>query len=189
MAGGDSLVAHPRGCRPRSGMHAGIPGRRCTPSYGVGASKRRPEVPGPEGHARTRCTGRGPDAAQWSSDHPPAGELHTRHARLLPVRGRRRQGPVRGEGEEPSCPLVELLRRPGDAAPAHGADGRGSRPRRVDPGLQRRRSSDARVLVDKAAPATVQHQAGRRQELSVAGDHPRRRVAASCGRARQAQAG
>jgi len=31
-AGGDSLVAHPRGCRPRGGSYAGVPGRRCSDS-------------------------------------------------------------------------------------------------------------------------------------------------------------
>ena len=47
VAGGDSLVAHPRGCRPRSVMYAGIPGRRLTLSLCPRRAERA---------ARARCT-------------------------------------------------------------------------------------------------------------------------------------
>src|SRR5271154_1587641 len=43
MAGGDSLVAHPRVCRPRNVMYAGIPGRRCLQDIRPGG----PPPPGP----------------------------------------------------------------------------------------------------------------------------------------------
>jgi hypothetical protein len=51
----------------------------------------------------------------------------------------------------------------------------------VDPGQQRGRGPDARVLVDQAAPPAVQRPAGRRQELPVPGADRVRRVAASDG--------
>ncbi len=58
----------------------------------------------------------------------------------------------------------------------------------MDPGPQRRRSADARVQPDQAAPAPLQHPPQGRQELSLPGRHPRRRVAPGHGHARhQAQ--
>ena len=54
MAGGDSLVAHPRGCRPRSGRCRRKPGRRTRPVY---AGRPAGVRGGPDRPRRTRHTG------------------------------------------------------------------------------------------------------------------------------------
>src|ERR1700692_4933236 len=54
-AGGDSLVAHPRGCRPRSVMYGGIPGRRLEPSLGLHGTPCAGHDQGPYGPARLVC--------------------------------------------------------------------------------------------------------------------------------------
>ena len=65
--------------------------------------------------------------------------------------------------------------------PRTAADGGDRRDRRVDPGPQRRRGVHARVQPHQAAPAALQHPAGRRQELPVPRGDGRRRVAPAAG--------
>ena len=108
---------------------------------------------------------------------------------LLPVQGRPRSGDLRRQGQEPAPTPLELLPEPGVDGPAHRADGRHGRIRRVDPGPQRRRGAHARVQPHQAAPAAVQHPAEGRQELSVPGRDRRRRVAPSDGDAGRQEEG
>ena len=112
-----------------------------------------------------------------------ADRFDPRHARLLPVQGRRRPGDLRGQGEVAAEPAVELLPEPRRAAAPHGADGGERRDRRVDRGPQRGRGAHARVLADQAARAPVQRPLPRRQELPVPRRHPRPGVAPAHGHA------
>ncbi len=90
MAGGDSLVAHPRVCRPRSGRCRRIPGRRCPQCSGADLARR--------GHA---CSG------DWSGGwtRHTVGVVHRPPPGTVPdVPGsyqfvdKRRPGALRGQG-------------------------------------------------------------------------------------------
>ena len=165
MAGGDSLVAHPRVCRPRCEVVCRIPGRQ-----------RQCNAP----HQRLRESG--PDAVSA------ADRLHPGRPGLLPVLRRRGQGPLRGEGQVAAPPPAQLLAGLGQAHAPHGADGGPGRPRRVGGGRQRGRRPDPGALADPGAPAPLQRPPEGRQELSLARRHAQRGVAPAGRRARaQAQ--
>ena len=185
MAGGDSLVAHPRGCRPRSGRCRRKPGRRgrqciaCDPPIAL-------RVPG---------------AAVGPGRRPPA--RHTGAVATRPLPGSipdepgsyqfvdaRRPGALRRQGQVAPVPGQLVLPGPGQPGAAHGPDGGAGRPRGVDGGGHRGRGPAARAQPDPAVPAPVQRPAEGRQELPVAGPHRERRVApAGGGPGPQAQRG
>ena len=165
MAGGDSLVAHPRVCRPRCEVVCRIPGRH-----------RQCNAP----HQRLRESG--PDAVSA------ADRLHPGRPGLLPVLRRRGPGPLRGEGQVAAPPPAQLLAGLGQAPAAHGPDGGPGRPRRVGGRRQRGRRADPGALADPGAPAPLQRPPEGRQELSLARRHAQRGVAPAGRRARaQAQ--
>ena len=171
MAGGDSLVAHPRGCRPRSG--------RCSPETRPASLQciaLRPGIalidaaPGrPDGSPAARHTG--------AVATRPLSGIDPRRARFLPVRRRGRPGPLRRQGQVAAVPGQLLLPGPGQPGAPDGPDGRRRRPRRVDGGRHRGRGPAPRAQPHPAVPAPVQRPAEGRQELSVAGPDRGRRVA------------
>ena len=155
MAGGDSLVAHPRVCRPRCEVVCRIPGRpgQCT-----------------AGHQPLRESGRDAVSA--------AHRLHPGRPGLLPVLRRRGPRPLRGQGQVAAPPPAQLLAGLGQAAAPHGPDGGPGRPRRVGGRRQRGRRADPRALADSGAPAPLQRAPQGRQELPLARRHAERGVAA-----------
>ena len=182
MAGGDSLVAHPRGMsaseryvrrdtRPALSPSLCRPGRRAPRPVRPGCTG------GAAGYGTVEACATGPRRAPIP-DAP--GSYQFLDAG--------RPGPLRGQGQVAAQPAVQLLRRPGHPAGPDGPDGGRGRPGRVDPGRQRRRGHHARVRPHQAAPAPLQHPAGRRQELPVAGRHPARRLAPGRGGAGPAPA-
>ena len=104
-------------------------------------------------------------------------QIRPRRARLVPVPRRRRTGHLRRQGQVAAPAALQLLRRPGAAAPPHPADGREGALGRVDPGAHRGRGDHARVQPDQGAPAPLQRPAEGRQELPVARRHDRRDLA------------
>ena len=121
-------------------------------------------------------------------DDPSAGRHDPRCPGLVPVQGPQRAGDLCGQGVEPAPAVVELLRRPPVAAPAHGPDDGGGGIGRVDDRAQRGRGADARVLPHQGARPALQRPPPRRQELPLPRRHRRRAVPAGTGDARsQAQ--
>ena len=170
MAGGDSLVAHPRVCRPRSGRCRRKPGRRgpsvgrparCVPCAAID----RPAAPGHGtlgAWSPARLPARSPTPpAPTSSSTPTAGS--STWARPSPCGS--------------ACPIY--FQDPAELAAPDGPDGRPGRPRRVGGGGHRGRGAPPRAHPDQAAPAPLQRPAQGRQELSVAGRDRERRVAAA----------
>ena len=167
MAGGDSLVAHPRVCRPRCEVVCRIPGRLAQCSA-----------------ADQQLRESGPDAV------PAADRLDPRRPGFVPVLRRRGPGPLRGQGQVPAPPLAQLLAGLGPAPASHGPDGGPGRPRRVGGGRQRGRCLDPGAFAHPGPPAPLQRAAQGRQELSVAGRDRGRGVAPPGSRPRaQAQGG
>ncbi len=165
MAGGDSLVAHPRVCRPRCEVVCRNPGRhsQCNAA-----------------HQRLRESGRDAVSA--------AHRLHPGRPGVLPVLRRRGPGPLRGEGQVAAPPPAQLLAGLGQAHAPDGPDGGPGRPRRVGGGRQRGRRADPGALADPGPPAPLQRPPQGRQELPLARRHGERGVAAPGGGARpQAQ--
>ncbi len=164
MAGGDSLVAHPRVCRPRCEVVRRNPGRhsQCNAA-----------------HQRLRESG--PDAVSA------AYRLHPGCPGLLPVPRRRGPGPLRGEGQVVAPPPAQLLAGLGQAHAPHGPDGGPGRPRRVGGRRQRGRCPDPGAFADPGAPAPLQRPPQGRQELPLARRHAQRGMA-TAGRGARAQA-
>ena len=119
----------------------------------------------------------GPNRSLEGDGRPSHLPARSRRAGLVPVQGRPRTGDLRRQGVEPPPAALELLPRPPQHAPAHGADGRHGGDGGMDRGAQRGRGADARVLADQAAPAALQRPPAGRQELSVPGRDGRRAVA------------
>ena len=175
MAGGDSLVAHPRGCRPRSGRCRRKPGRRsvsvwrsAVPACAVdrltgrarhtGGVVTRP-LPGsiPDAPGSYQFIDRTAGCSTWARPSR-SGSASTRTSRTRPG----------------SAPRTAQMVEPG-------------RPRRVDGGGQRVRGPAARAQPHPAVPTPLQRPAEGRQELPVAGPDRQRRVAPA-GRGAGAQA-
>ena len=174
VAGGDSLVAHPRVCRPRCGRCRRSPGRRVCSLGGAGFPNGRTAewFRSCGGGARGRSgmmfaavrisgtLGRGPSTAH---------RLHPRVARLLPVLRCRRPGDLRRQGKVAPVPPELVLPGSGRTALPDGPDGGPGRPRRVDGGQLRSRSPGARAQPDPALPTPLQRASEGRQELPVVG--------------------
>ena len=165
MAGGDSLVAHPRGCRPRSGRCRRKPGRRTRQSMSSGRRRRGASGSGPARHTGGVVT------------RPPPGSIPDAPGsyQFYDADG---PGPLRGQGQVPAPPPeLNYFQDPASLPPRTAQMVRPGRPRRVDRGGQRGRGPPARAQPHQAAPAPLQRPAEGRQELPVAGRHRQRRVA------------
>ena len=128
--------------------------------------------------------------AHWCRGHPSPVRIDPRRARFVPVRRRRRQGPLRRQGEITPLPGQLVLPGPGQPGTPDGPDGGRRRPRRVDGGRHRGRGAPARAQPHPAVPAPLQRPPEGRQELSLVGAHGGGRVAEALGGARaQAQRG
>ncbi len=188
MAGGDSLVARPRGCRPRSddvaGYQAGVTtsvggprfSARCRSAPCDGRLGDRPTVPRRHGTLEAWSPDPLPDRSPTS---PAPTSSSTRDGRVLYV----------GKAKSLRQRLNSYFQDPAGLGPADGPDGQPGRPRRVDGGGLRGRGAPARAQPHPAVPAPLQRPAEGRQELSVAGDDRRRRVAATGGGARRKRSG
>ena len=169
MVGGDSLVAHPRGCRPRSGMYAGIPGRRLHPSLDADPPRRASESGrGQAGRIRTaqwRCVVASPGRS--IPDSPGSYQFLDAAGRVLYV----------GKAKSLRSRLSNYFADPDTLLPRTAQMVARGRPRRVDPGGQRGGGHPPRVRPHQAAPPPLQHPPGRRQVVPVVGGDPGRRVA------------
>ena len=114
VAGGDSLVAHPRGCRPRSGRCRRKPGRRAASV-----------LPVPDRSTGAVDADMASGTAHWRRGHPTSSRLHPRRPRVLPVRRRRRPGPLRGQGQVAAPRLNSYFQDPDRPGAPDGPDGRG----------------------------------------------------------------
>ena len=177
MAGGDSLVARPRGCRPRSGGCRRKPGRRRSVyvlARPIGAMDRFGAAARHTGAVVTRPpSGSIPDA-------PGSYQFVDRDGRPLYV----------GKAKSLRQRLNSYFQDPAGLAPRTAQMVQPGRPRGVDGGGLRGRGPPPRAQPHQAVPAPVQRAAEGRQELSVAGHHRQRRVApAGRGAGPQAQRG
>ncbi len=169
MTGGDSLVAHPRGCRSRSLYVAGIPGRPPHPRWRAC----RAAACG----AWTVTAGRESGAVK---SRPPTSSIPDAPGsyQFLDADGR---GPLRRQGQVAAAPAGQLLGRPGRAPATDRPDGGPGRSRRMGRGRHRGRRADPRALAHPGPQAPLQRPAEGRQELSLAGGDGERGVAASGG--------
>ena len=176
----------PRGCRPRdwicgrstrpASKHVNARDRpAASPSVHLLSTPRLFANPPPRGFGTTRAGTMGVMLHRPERRHDP------RHPGLVPVQGRARPGPLRGQGQEPAQPALQLLRAARVADAPDPPDGRGRRDRRVDRGPQRGRGALPRIQPHQAAPAPLQHPLQGRQVVSVPRGHPRRGVAAGDG--------
>src|SRR6185437_6817014 len=170
VAGGDSLVAHPRGCRPRCEVCCRDT-RPAMSSVGQPFTGRSRSA-APEGPREWNGAERDDPAAgarKYRGAVPTTDQFDPGRPGVVPVRGRRRPGAVRGEGEVAAAPAAELLAGPPRPAATDRPDGGGGGPRGVGGGGHRGRSADVGVLPHPDPPAPVQRPAEGRQELPVAG--------------------
>ena len=171
---GDSPVATPRGCRPRSlivfvaGYRAGVP-TTITLSRVPTCLPVRPRA------RRTRENG------AWSPAPRPAASP-TRRARTSSSTPR--AGSSTSARPRACAAGSRTTSSAGTCSGAHPPDGAGRRPRRVDRVEQRGRGVLPRVQPHQAAPAALQHPAEGRQVVPVPRGHARRGVAAGDGAAR-----
>ena len=111
---------------------------------------------------------RAPHVHRRPRESPPAAT----HTGRVPVPRCRREDPLRGQGQGPAPPRGQLLRQaPPGRKDAHAGEAH-RRPAR-DRGAHRVRGTAAGELPDQGAPATLQHQPARRQELPLH-PHPQR---------------
>ncbi len=144
--GGDSPVAHPRGCRPRggyvAGYRAGLAYQHRTPTRGRVRCRFVTPVRQTRRVLQRPPTGTIPDA-------PGSYQFRDRDGRVIYV----------GKAKSLRSRLSNYFQNPANLPPrtaqmvAHGRD------RRVDPGAQRRRGAHARVQLDQAAQAALQRTA------------------------------
>src|SRR5262249_42034387 len=86
-----------------------------------------------------------PEGGEWRSDRPSGARHRPQRARGLLVQRCPGPGHLRGEGQGPAQPAVELLRPAGLDAGADSPDGGGGRVGRVDRGPERGRGVLPRV--------------------------------------------
>jgi len=157
----------------------GVVGLRARMSPGYQAGHPSVGAVAPVGLARAPNARETPAGRESGGDADAAAHRHhPRRPGLLPVLGPGGPRPLRGEGQVAAPPAPQLLGRPGGSRPPDRPDDGPGRPRGVGHGRHRGRRAHPRALPHPDPPAAVQRAAEGRQELSLAGGHGERRVAA-----------